>query len=84
MSAAISRAERNAVSPEVMAHATTPIITKDATNSPRVATEMTFTILAALPPYWAMALFNPSVPPQNAMAMAAQIRAMILSVIMAP
>ena len=83
-SATISRAERNAVSPEVMAQATTPKITSPASTSPSVVRAMTSTITAVCPPYSAIAAFSPEAPFQNAMAMAAHISAMMLSEIMAP
>ena len=83
-SATIRRADRNAVSPEVMAQATTPKITKPARTGPRVFVAMMSIRIAAEPLYSAMAAFNPSTPPQKAMPMAAQIRAMIDSEIMAP
>ena len=83
-SATISRAERKAVSPEVIAQATTPKITNPASTSPSVSRAIASTITAACPPYSAIAAFSPPTPFQNAMATAAQIRAMMLSEIMAP
>lgn len=85
-SATISRAERKAVSvsPEVMAQATTPKITKTASAGPSVLLAITSIITAAWPPYSAMAPFSPATSPQKAMAMAAQTRAMIDSEIIAP
>ena len=56
-SATISRAERKAVSPEVMAQATTPKITKTASAGPSVLLAITSIITAAWPPYSAMAVF---------------------------
>ena len=83
-SATISRAERKAVSPEVMAQATTPRMTNAASTGPNVLLAITSTSTAACPPYSAMALFSPSTLPQKAIAMAAQMRAMIDSEIIAP
>ena len=84
MSATMRRAERNAVSPDVMAHAMTPKMTKAAMVLPSVVSEMMFTSVAALPLCSIIALLRPSTPPQNAMAMDAQMSATMLSAIMAP
>ena len=83
-SATIRRAERKAVSPEVMAQATTPKMTKAASTGPSVSVAIRSMRMAACPSYRAMAAFSPATSPQKAMPMAAQIMATIDSEIIAP
>ena len=84
ISAMIRRAERNAVSPEVIGAATTPKTVKIPPTTPSVVPEISFTAQAALLPCSAKACDKPFAPPKKAIAIAAQIRAMIDSDIIAP
>ena len=84
ISETMRRAQRNAVSPDVMAQPITPTSTRAVITGPMVVSVITFTILAALPPYCAMASLSPSTPPQKDIPMAAHIRATMLSAIIAP
>ena len=80
----MSLAQRNAVSPEVIAQPMMPTSTHAVTTGPMVVLVITFTSFAALPPYSAMAALSPSTPPQKAMPIAAHMSATMLSAIIAP
>lgn len=84
MSAMMSRAERKAVSPEVMGAATTPSSASTPPTTPSMPFEMVSTAHAALPPCSPSAAESSPAPPKKAIATAAQMRAMMLSEIIAP
>ena len=84
ISETINLAQRNAVSPEVIAQPIIPTSTNAVTTGPIVVLVITFTSFAALPPCSAIAPLRPSTPPQNAIPIAAQMSATILSAIIAP
>ena len=84
MSATISRAERKAVSPDVIGAATTPNSARIPPAMPSVVFEMMLTAHAALLPFAASASASACAPPKKAVATAAHMRAMMLSEIIAP
>ena len=83
-SAIISRAARKAVSPEVIGAATTPSSARMPPTTPSMPFERVFTTHAGSCPGSAVTAANPSAPPKKAIAAAAQISAIIDSLIMAP
>ena len=79
ISAIISLDPLNAVSPEVIGHATTPRTARNAPNAPKSWTEDLFTTTAGEPT--AASYF---IPPNTVMAAAAHINATTPSAIIAP
>ena len=84
ISAIIRRAERKAVSPDVIGATTTPKMVRILPSLPSVVLLMMDTTEPALLLLANIKSLRASVPPKKAIAIAAQIRAIIDSVIMAP